>query len=120
MRDFVQRHYPALLRTHEAISIFAVSAVQEKLGEDGHRKPRPDSAPVNVAKPLKHCLKLIRAQEARRARENYARAEEMAWMEQLREDERRVAALNRKAAFIVGVILILGMCAAALIWFLRG
>ncbi len=120
MRDFVQRHYPALLRTHEALSIFAVSAVQERAGEDGSRRPSPDSTPVNVVKPLKHCLKQIRRRESEKRKEERRRAAEEAEYQRFEEEDRLVRAVHAKVAFLVASILIVGMCVAFLIWYLRG
>jgi hypothetical protein len=74
---FVQAHWPALARTVHHLPIFGVSVVQTARGPDGSDVPKPSSMPVNVDKPLKHCLTHIEAIEQRqRAEEMMARREE--------------------------------------------
>lgn len=118
MREFVQRHYPALLRTCPKLSIFAVSAVQEHRDEQGVRRPKRDSSPVNLEKPLLHCLEQLRKRETEKQRRERERAVQEAELALVRQEEARVHAQNRRAAFIVAAILIVGMCVCALIWFL--
>lgn len=118
MREFVQRHYPAVLRTCPKLSIFAVSAVQEYRDPPGVRRPKPDSLPVNLEKPLLYCLEQLRKRETEKQRQERERAVQEAELALVRQEEERIRALNRRAAFIVAAILIVGMCVCALIWFL--
>ena len=118
MREFVQRHYPAVLRTCPKLSIFAVSAVQEYRDQRGVRRPKPDSLPVNLGKPLLYCLEQLRKRETEKQRQEREHAVQEAELALVRQEEERIRALNRRAAFIVAAILIVGMCVCALIWFL--
>jgi len=117
--QFVQRHYPALLRTLGRVKVYEVSAVQQKPDADGKPAPTPDSLPLNIEKPLRFCLDQLRAQE--QAREQARREQERA--QAARQYEQSLVAAehssNRRAAFIVAAIVILGMCLCALIWILQ-
>lgn len=118
-REFVERHYPALVRTLKRVNIFTVSAVQQRADRGGHAVPAAESIPIHVDKPLRYCLDQIRAAEDQKhadAARQAAAAAEQAYADQLASESRST---NRRAAFIVAAILILGLCACTLIWILN-
>ena len=88
--------------------------------EDGGRRPSPDSTPVNVVKPLAHCLKQIRKAESAKRKQEQRRVAEEAEYQRFQEEERQIRVANANIAMIVATILIVGMCVSFLIWYLRG
>jgi hypothetical protein len=119
MRDFVLRHYPALVRTLGKISIFAVSAVQQRRGGDGRALPAPESVPINVGKPLLYCLSELRRREEIARQQELQRASDRAQLNQAFMQAEAVQATNRRVAFVVAGIVVLGLCVFALIWILN-
>jgi hypothetical protein len=119
LRDFVVRHYPALVRTLGRITIFAVSAVQQKRNESGKAIPAPDSVPINVDKPLRYCLDKIREQESLKEEEARQRAGAEAQARYVQQLKAAARGTNRRVAVVVTVMLILGLGACALIWILK-
>lgn len=118
--DFIHRHYPALVRTLGHFTAFMVSAVQEVREQDGTTRPDPESTPINVEKPLVHCLEQIRRRRAVRQEKAVRKAAADAQLAEIAAEERYLHQYNWKVAILVAFIVIVGLCVCALIWFLRG
>jgi hypothetical protein len=118
-REFILRHYPALVRTLGKLTVFTISAVQEAPGPDGVAHPSPDSVPINIEKPLLRCLEMMQRSDDRKRRTVARKAAEQAQVDQVREEERALGAYHRKVAYLVAGIIIISLCVYALIWILR-
>lgn len=118
-REFILRHYPALVRTLGKLTVFTISAVQEQSGPDGAVHPSPDSVPINIDKPLVHCLEQIRRREQLKRKKEARHAAHQAQIERVRREEKVLHDFNWKVAFLVAGIVIIGLCICALIWILR-
>ena len=117
--DFIYRHYPALVRTMGNFIVFTVSAVQEIQNPDGTTHPNPESVPVNVEKPLQHCLEQIRQMRTVKRKKAARRAAAQARVAAIEAEEQAQKVYNQRVAWLVAGIVIIGLCACALIWFLR-
>jgi hypothetical protein len=111
----VRHHFPALVRLLRQIPIFPVSAVQTIQTEVGVQQPSASSKPVDIDKPLKHCLRAIHEAEDRRARE-FAQSQERNRheVEGTRQREKDKT-LNLVIAGIVSFILVAGIAVASYI-----
>jgi hypothetical protein len=118
-REFILRHYPALVRTLGKLTVFTISAVQELSDADGNPRPSPDSVPINIDKPLLRCLERMRQHDERKRQQVADRAARQARVEQVRQQERAQTAYHRTVAYLVAGIIIIALCAYALIWILR-
>lgn len=118
--DFIHRHYPALVRTLGHFTVFMVSAVQEVHEQDRAARPDPESTPINVEKPLVHCLEQIRRMRAVRQENAVRKAAADAQLAEIAAEEKYLHQYNWKVAILVAFIVIVGLCVCALIWFLKG
>ena len=118
-REFILRHYPALVRTLGKLTVFTISAVQETPGPDGVAHPSPDSVPINIEKPLLRCLEMMRRSDDRKRKTAARKVAEQAQIDQVRAEERALVAYHRKVAYLVAGIIIISLCVYALIWILR-
>lgn len=118
-REFILRHYPALVRTLRKLTVFTISAVQEVRAADGSTRPSPDSVPINIDKPLLRCLERMDQHDERKHKQAAQAAAEQAQIEQVRQEERAQLAYHRKVAYLVAGIIIISLCAYTLIWILR-
>lgn len=114
--EFVRKHFPALLRLLKQFPIVQISAVQSDIGSDGKAYPRPDSAPINLTLPLRHCLRELergerrieaeRVDAARRAAEASARAQAHAVRKRIRRSVHvTVSAIVLAGTTLAGLIL---------------
>ena len=117
--DFIFRHYPALVRTVGKFLVFTVSAVQEVVNPDGTSRPNPESLPINVEKPLLHCLEQIRSTQAAKQKKAALEAAQQARVAAIQHEQKQLKEYNRKVAFLVAFIVIIGLCICALIWLLK-
>ncbi|MBU0617006.1 MAG: GTPase domain-containing protein [Planctomycetes bacterium] len=118
-REFILRHYPALVRTLGKLTVYTISAVQEVRGSDGSTCPSPDSVPINIDKPLLRCLERMRRRDERKRKEAAHKAARQAQLEHVRQEERAQTTYHRKVAYLVAGIIIIALCVYALIWILR-
>ena len=118
-REFIFRHYPALVRTLGNLTVFTISAVQEERDAEGNPRPSRESVPINIDKPLLYCLDSIRRRESMKVAAQERAAAEEARVEQIRQIERAQSAFNWKVALLVAGICVIGLCICVLIWILR-
>jgi hypothetical protein len=118
-REFILRHYPALVRTLGKLKVFTISAVQEVRGPDGSTSPSPDSVPISIEKPLLRCLERMRQRDEHKRKRAARKAAQQARVEQVRRQERAQTAYHRKVAYLVAGIIIIALCVYTLIWILR-
>lgn len=105
---FVRRHFPALVRLMKQIPIFQVSAVQCEPTKGGHRRPRRDSAPVNIDTPLRYCLRHIESAQLREQQETTLRQQRLAAERQMRKESEIETRHNRLLAIAIVLIVVLG------------
>jgi hypothetical protein len=117
-KEFVLRHYPALVRTLKSMAIFQVSAAQESKDDKGHTRPRSDSLPVNVENPLLWCVREIHQRKKRQRGEAERKRREEAASRRQREQEEAERRFNRRFAAGVTVFFILVLCVLAVVYFL--
>lgn len=115
-REFVLRHYSALARTLGRVAIFEVCAVQERRAGEGRTCPRRDSIPINIDKPLRYCLCVLRDGERHEEEEAARQAADAARREQERLEQNAIARSNRRLWTLVTGIIVLGLCGCAALY----
>lgn len=114
--EFVLRHYPALARTLQRVAVFPVSAVQEIPDGNGSTLPNRDSVPINIDLPLVNCLESLRQTERRDQRRAARRSAEAARQESYRREHEAFIRGNRRLAVIMACVLVLSLCAMAVLY----
>lgn len=114
--EFVLRHYPALARTLQRVAVFPVSAVQEIPDGNGSTLPNRDSIPINIDHPLINCLDALKQSERRDRLRAARRNEAAARQESYRREHEAFMRGNRRLAIIMACVLILSLCAMAVLY----
>ncbi len=115
-KEFVIRHYPALVRTLKHLAVFTVSAVQETPGATGKVIPSSAATPVAVDKPLLYCLDELERREKQKDMETAHQAELAAQHRQETLEAEEISAANRRLWIYVSCFIFVSLCGLTIMY----
>jgi len=115
-RQFIEAHYPAMMRTLKHFKVFHVSAVQATTGGDGKSCPESEWVPQNLLESLKYCLDCLHADEEHKQIHEQQQAEQDAMQRMIEFQAESERGSNRRFITLIAALVTISVCLLVLLF----